>query len=408
MMMVEIDSSGILVEPLKDRTAEEMKRAYLLLIERLKRAGLAPEKHVMDNEVSEELRDAIENECKLELVPPGCHRRNVAEVAIKTFKAHFIAILAGLPTSFPLRLWDELLPQAELTVNILRPSHARPKVSAHTYLFGPFDFNRTPLAPIGCETQCHVKPGDRGTWEEHSVDGWFLGSSLDHYRAFRCYIKSTKARRVCDTVQFMHKHITQPALTQGNVVSKAAHDLIKALQGKQNWLGDEQKHDLKQLSAIFQDVAQRTTPDAPDETKPLPTPRVQPPRVVMKRPAELQLDSRVHLPRVEVQETEPEEPEEAPQLIVESGQNMPKRLQREIHALRADQDHADEPPARCTRSRMRKASSVSSMARAMCIAAAVANCCIVPKQTAAHLKTCYGQVWTLMHSVTVIMSDRRT
>ena len=102
----------------------------------------------MDNEVSELMRKTIEEECELELVPPGCHRRNVAEVAIKTFKAHFKAILAGLPANFPLRLWCELLPQAELTLNILRPSHARPKVSAHTYLFGPFDFDRTPLAPI--------------------------------------------------------------------------------------------------------------------------------------------------------------------------------------------------------------------------------------------------------------------
>ena len=132
-----------------------------------------------------------------------------------TFKAHFIAILAGLPASFPIRLWCELLPQAELTLNMLRPSHARPMVSAHTYLFGAFDFNRTPLAPIGCEVQCHEKPGNRGTWAEHSVDGWFLGSSQEHYRAFRCFIRATRARRVCDTVQFMHRHITRPALTDG-------------------------------------------------------------------------------------------------------------------------------------------------------------------------------------------------
>ena len=53
------------------------------------------------------------------MVPPDCHRRNIAEVAIKTIKAHFIAILAGLPKSFPLRLWCELLSEVQLTVNIL-------------------------------------------------------------------------------------------------------------------------------------------------------------------------------------------------------------------------------------------------------------------------------------------------
>ena len=91
----------------------------------------------------------------LELVQLGCHRRDVAEVAIKTFKAHFIAILAGSPQSFPIKLWSELLPQAELTLTILCPSHARPNVSTHTYLFGQFDFNKNPLVPIGSE-RCNV------------------------------------------------------------------------------------------------------------------------------------------------------------------------------------------------------------------------------------------------------------
>ena len=158
-----------------------MTQAYQLLLDRVKKAGARPTKHVMDNEVSEALREVIEKECQLKLVPPGCHRRNVAEVAIKYFKQHFIAILAGLPQLFPIRLWCKLLPQAELTLNILRPSHARPNVSAHAYLFKPFDFDCTPLAPIGCVMQCHEKPGNRGTWSEHSIDGWFLGSSLKHY-----------------------------------------------------------------------------------------------------------------------------------------------------------------------------------------------------------------------------------
>ncbi len=37
-------------------------------------------------------------------VPPGQHRRNQAEQAIQTFKAHFISILAGDDDEFPLLL----------------------------------------------------------------------------------------------------------------------------------------------------------------------------------------------------------------------------------------------------------------------------------------------------------------
>ena len=73
---------------------------------------------------------------QLELVPPGCHRRNAAEVAIRNFKAHFLSILAGAADDFPMHLWDRLLPQAEITVNLLRQSNATPTVSAYAHMSG--------------------------------------------------------------------------------------------------------------------------------------------------------------------------------------------------------------------------------------------------------------------------------
>ena len=48
------------LKPLTDKTTEEMQRAYLKLLGRLKKAGLKPKKHVMDNEVSEEMKEVIE------------------------------------------------------------------------------------------------------------------------------------------------------------------------------------------------------------------------------------------------------------------------------------------------------------------------------------------------------------
>ena len=63
-------------------------------------------------------------------MPPDLHRRNAAERAIRTFKAHFLAILAGVAIDFPRHLWDLLLPQTELTLNLLRQSTANPQISA--------------------------------------------------------------------------------------------------------------------------------------------------------------------------------------------------------------------------------------------------------------------------------------
>jgi hypothetical protein len=93
MVMVEIDSNSILVELMKNHKDAEMIRAYKALLLQLKRAGIIPKKHVLDNKVSENMKNHIRDTCKLdmELVPPGCHRCNAAKVAICNFKAHFLS-----------------------------------------------------------------------------------------------------------------------------------------------------------------------------------------------------------------------------------------------------------------------------------------------------------------------------
>jgi hypothetical protein len=86
------------------------------------------------------------------------HWRNKAERMIRHFKNHFLSILAGVNAAFPLYLWDLLLPQAKLTVNLLHQATIDPKISAWEYFNGPFDFNKTPLAPVGCRVLIHAKP----------------------------------------------------------------------------------------------------------------------------------------------------------------------------------------------------------------------------------------------------------
>jgi hypothetical protein len=113
----------------------------------------------MDNEISETMENHIRNECKLtlELVPPGCHRCNAAEVAIHNFKSHFLSVLAVVADAFPPSLWDRLLPQTEITLSLLRQPNALPNISEYAHLSGPFDYKKMPLAPMGCGVQVHKK-----------------------------------------------------------------------------------------------------------------------------------------------------------------------------------------------------------------------------------------------------------
>jgi hypothetical protein len=49
MVMVEIDSNTILIEPMKSRKGAKMIRTYNTLLLRLKWAGIAPKQHALDN-----------------------------------------------------------------------------------------------------------------------------------------------------------------------------------------------------------------------------------------------------------------------------------------------------------------------------------------------------------------------
>ena len=103
MVMVEIDSNAILVKPLKSRKDPKLMRAYCALMQRLNRAGIVPKKNILVNEVSEAMKTIIRDEYRMdmEFAPPGYHRRNAAEVAIRNFKAYFFSVLAGTAGNSP-------------------------------------------------------------------------------------------------------------------------------------------------------------------------------------------------------------------------------------------------------------------------------------------------------------------
>jgi hypothetical protein len=75
MVMVKINSNAILVEPMKSCKDAEMIRAYDALLQQLKRAGIVPKKHVLNNKVSRNIKNHIHdtNKFNMELVPPGCN-----------------------------------------------------------------------------------------------------------------------------------------------------------------------------------------------------------------------------------------------------------------------------------------------------------------------------------------------
>eukprot|EP00804_Cyclotella_cryptica_P029656 CCRYP_019045-RA/>CCRYP_019045-RA protein AED:0.39 eAED:0.39 QI:0/-1/0/1/-1/1/1/0/453 len=194
MVAVELDGNYIDAAPLQSRNAKALTDAYEKIFQRWKATGAVnPNWHILDNKAPEELKHAIRvNGCRVELMPADLHQRNAAERTIQTFKGHFISVLAGVADGFPINQWDELLPQTILTLNLLWQSNVAPNISAWAYHHGSFDYNRMPIAPMGCEVQFHIKPTRRKTFGEHSGDGFYLRTSVEHYRTHIVFVKKTR------------------------------------------------------------------------------------------------------------------------------------------------------------------------------------------------------------------------
>ena len=293
------DSNAILAETLKSRQGAEIKRAFLKLTGILKAKGLHPKFHILDNEASADLKQAIADQnIKFQLAPPNIHRRNAAERAIRTFKNHLIAGLSSVDKDFPLHQWDQLLEQAVITLNLLRPARINPKLSAYAYLFGLFNYNATPLAPPGIKCQIHEKPNQRKSWAPHSVDGHYLGPALEHYRCFKVFSTHTNKQRVTDTVEFIPTKLRMPETTALEKAKQSVDDLIAVLknpQPKSPFLefGDQQKTALQTLADIFHHQLQSNqpkpiktsqTPTTAPRVEPTPAPRVMPTSVPRVHP----------------------------------------------------------------------------------------------------------------------------
>jgi hypothetical protein len=127
-------------------------------------------------------------------------------------------------------LWDRLLPQAEITLNLLQSSRTSTKQSAYEAINGPFDFNKTPLAPLGIKVVVHEKPSQRNSRDPHGVIGWYLGPANEHYRCYRTYVNKSHAERITDTIEFFLVDSHTPILTVTQAAIAAAEALVAALK----------------------------------------------------------------------------------------------------------------------------------------------------------------------------------
>ena len=178
--------------------------------------------------------------------------------------------------------WDQLLPHAQLTLNHLRASRRQPTLSAHTEALGAYNFDAHPLAPPGTKVLVHETSEQRGTFDFHGTEGWYVGPASDHYRCHRCYLPKSNRERIAITVAWFPQNIPIPQVSTEDYLFQTASDMLHILKTKD----DTNSSTLKFGTPIFNayrhiaQILKRATdpPPAPiiEPSYPASAPRVEP------------------------------------------------------------------------------------------------------------------------------------
>ena len=162
----------------------------------------------------------LKHKIDYQLVPLHLHQRNAATHTIQTFQ-----FLCTAHPKYPAKEWDRL--------NLLRQCRYNPKLSAYAAIFGPFDFNATPLAPFSTKCLIHKKTGNQATWSPrgggyiHTMVYWTRYASLSMCGMFYSNHTFDQDRKHCGVIP----HIgTFPQSTTEDALGQATADILHLLQ----------------------------------------------------------------------------------------------------------------------------------------------------------------------------------
>jgi hypothetical protein len=212
---------------MKSISASEWINAYYHIHQELTSKGFKPKLQTLENEASAALKSfSTANE----LVPPHCIGATPLKGPFALSKKQFVVGWAYFEPYFPLHLRQRLLPQAELTLNILRTSRQHPQLSAAAHYHDMGDYNKKAFAPPGCNIIAHDKPSKRCTWAPHGQHGYSLGPAMHNYRCQNVYILATASERIVDTLECIPHNSPMPQLSSTDRLIMAANDMANALK----------------------------------------------------------------------------------------------------------------------------------------------------------------------------------
>ena len=227
----------------------------------LDKANITPIIHCLDNKISDKIICVIKKKgLQHQIVTSHDHHQLPVECAIGTWKNQLTSCLHGADKHFPAHLWCRTNDQVNIQVNLLQQSRINPHRSAYAELFGQYNFNARPLAPIGTEAIIFQPRTNQTTsYSDLGKNGWYIGPCLDKFRNYRIYITATKGTQESNRVNFFptksrifktdsidHLSAVLEDLKHGCTLSNTNHLIVESTHGT------ELNKAIKRMKELFQ------------------------------------------------------------------------------------------------------------------------------------------------------------
>jgi hypothetical protein len=104
-----------------------------------------------------------------------------------------------------------------------------PTVLAYKILSRLYDWNRYPLAPLGCKAMVYKDGDTQGLWASHGVDRWYLGPLHDHFECNIYYILELCAYRILGLTKLLPQYCQLPDMTPHQRLHAIMDNLLTVL-----------------------------------------------------------------------------------------------------------------------------------------------------------------------------------
>ena len=147
----------------------------------------------------------------------------------------------------------------------MRQATADPRKSSWEYLHGRlFNYDATPLGPLGIPVIIHNKPRWRKYRDYRGRNGFSASVALNHYRFQRAIDTKTKVVSIMDTIEFCHNYLTQTSIKPEDCLIHALQTLTASMHDKPYIHSAQHLQEIDHLRHIFQAWQETNTNPSPN------------------------------------------------------------------------------------------------------------------------------------------------